>query len=146
MNHSASRNVAVTLAAAGALVLLSELSIRAMWGSLEVDSPTLFARLRPLWSALAWVVPGICIGLFATYRPILFSVCAYMLGTLGSFYWHGGNGSIAVGNLLPERQFIPAIFREFAIIIAIGVVMSLIGAWLRHRLTIGSSERGSRLR
>jgi hypothetical protein len=146
MNNAASRNVAVTLAAAGALVVLSDLAIRAMWGSFEVDSPTLFARLRPLWGALACVVPGISVGFFATYRPILLSVCAYTFGTLVSFYRHGGNGSIAVGNLLPERQFVPAILREFAIIVAIGVVMALIGAWLRHRLTIGSSDRGSHLR
>jgi predicted cobalt transporter CbtA len=140
------RNIAVTLAGAGTVVFLYNLHIHAMWGSFEVDNPTLFARLEPMWSILLCTVPGVGVGLFVTRRSLWFSGVAYALGALIGFYEHGGNGSIAVGHILPERQLIPYVLREIAIFVVIGAVMGLLGAWLRHRLTIGSSDHGAELR
>jgi hypothetical protein len=137
------RNIAVTLVGVGTVVFLYDLHIRAMWGSFEVDDPTLFARLEPMWSILLCIVPGLGVGLFVTRRSVWFSGIAYALGVLIGFYAHGGNGSIAVGNILPERQLIPYVLREIGIFIVIGAVMGLVGGWLRNRLTIGSSDRGS---
>jgi len=62
------RNAAVTLAGTMAFVILANLAIVAGFGLFEVDHPTLFARLQPLWSILSLVVPGLGIGLFVTRR------------------------------------------------------------------------------
>jgi hypothetical protein len=140
------RNIAVTLVGVGAVVILYNLHIRAMWGSFEVDTPTLFARLEPMWSLLLCIVPGVGVGFFATHRSAWLSGIAYALGVLISFYEHGGNGSIAAGSILPESQLLPYVLREIGIFVVIGVVMGLLGAWLRHRLTIGSSDHGAQLR
>jgi len=140
------RNFAVTLVGVGAVFVLSELRIRAMWGSFEVDKPTLFARLETVWSLLLWIIPGVAVGFFVTRRSLWFSAFAYAVGALISIYYHGGNGSIKAGDMLPERHLLPYAFRELGIFVAIGALMGLLGAWLRYRLTIGSSDRGSRLR
>jgi hypothetical protein len=146
LNRSLYRNIAITIVGVGMVTLLYDLHIRAMWGSFEVDNPTLFARLEPVWSILLLIVPGVGVGLFVTRGSVWFSGVAYALGALIGFYEHGGNGSIAVGNILPERQLIPYVLREIGIFIVIGAVMGLLGAWLRHRLAIGSSDRGLRFR
>jgi hypothetical protein len=140
------RNIAVTLAGAGTVVLLYNLHIHAMWGGFEVDNPALFARLEPMWSILLCTVPGIGVGLFVTRRSMWFSSVAYALGGLIGFYQHGGNGSIAVGNILPDRHLIPYALREMGIVVVIGAVMGLLGAWLRRRLITGSSDNGTQLR
>ena len=104
MNRTLYRDSAITLAAIVAVVVLGDVRQRAMGGLFEVDHPTLFARLEPLWSLFVCTVPGIAVGFFATRKPALLSAIVYGLGSMVSFFWHGGNGAIAVGNILPERQ------------------------------------------
>jgi hypothetical protein len=140
------RNFAVTLVGVGAVFVLYDLHIRATWGNVEVDKPTLFARLETMWSLLLCIIPGVAVGFFVSRRSLWLSAFAYALGALIGFYYHGGNGSIEAGDMLPERHLLPYVFRELGIFVAIGAVMGLLGAWLRYRLTIGSSDRGSRLR
>jgi hypothetical protein len=143
MNRTYCRNAIIMFAAVVAVTFLGEIRQRAMGDLFEVDHPTLFARLEPLWGLLACTVPGIGVGLFSTRKPALISAIAYGIGAMVSFLWHGGNGSIAVGNILPERQFILPILGEVAVIVAIGFAMGLIGAWLRRRLRFPTATRKS---
>ena len=140
------RNFAVTLLGVGAVFVLYDLHIRAMWGSFEVDKPTPFARLELMWSLLLCIIPGVAVGFFVTRRSLWLSAFAYAIGALIGFYYHGGNGSIEAGKMLPDRHLLPYVFRELGTFVAIGAVMGLLGGWLRHRLTIGWSDRGPRLR
>ena len=97
------RNFAVTLLGVGAVFVLYDLHIRAMWGSFEVDKPTPFARLELMWSLLLCIIPGVAVGFFVTRRSLWLSAFAYAIGALIGFYYHGGNGSIEAGKVLPER-------------------------------------------
>ena len=141
MNRALYRDSAIAITAIVAVVVLGNVRQRAMSGLFEVDHPTLFARLEPLWSLLVCTVPGIAVGCFATRKPALLSAIAYGLGSIVSFFWHGGNGSIAVGNILPERQFILPILCEMTVFVAIGLAMGLMGGWLRRRLRYPPSKR-----
>ena len=150
MRYIVDRNVALVLVAASALMVLGEMRMRWAWGIFEVDHPTptatLLAHLAPLWGVVAGVLPGIIVGLFATRRSGLLGAIAYTLGALVSFYWHGGHGSIAVGNILPEREFIPSLLCAFVLLGASGAAMALFGTWLRHRLTCVGADSRQRLR
>ena len=134
MNRILYRNSAITLAAVVAVVVLGDIRQRAMDDLFEVDHPTLFARLEPLWGLLACTIPGIGVGFFATRKPALLSALVYGVGAKVSFFWHGGNGTIAVGDILPERQFLQPILREMIVFVAIGLATGLLGGWLRRRL------------
>jgi hypothetical protein len=144
------RNVALVLVAASALVVFGEMRMRWAWGIFEVDHPTpsatLLAHLAPLWGVVAGVLPGIIIGIFATRRSGLLGAIAYTLSALVSFYWHGGHGTIAVGNILPEREFIPSLLRTFVLLGALGAAMVLFGTWLKPRLTCVGADTRQRLR
>ena len=146
MNLAQVRNVVVTLVGAAVFVVLADLAVVAGYGLFEVDRPTLFARLQALWSFLALVVPGLGIGVFAARSAVTLSAAAYLLGEMIIIYRHNWFGYRAAGNYLPEGHYVIYSLRDVLIWAAIGGVMGLIGAWLRRRLTIGSSDRGSRLR
>src|SRR5271154_375182 len=143
MNRAGYRNAIIMLAAVVAVVLLHEVDRRAAGGLFEVDSPTLFARLEPLWRLLACTVPGVAVGFLVTRRSALIGAIVYGIGAVLSFAYHGGNGSIALGNILPERQFILPILREWALFVAIGLATGAYGAWLKRRFQL---QRNSRYR
>jgi hypothetical protein len=119
MNRTRYRNAIFMLAAVVAVAVLGEVHRRAMGGLFEADHPTLFARLEPVWGLLACTLPGIGLGFFLTRKAALVSAIVYGIGATVGFCWDGGNGSIAIGNVLPERQFILPILREMAVIVAI---------------------------
>jgi hypothetical protein len=146
MSLSQFRNVAVTLAGAAIFVVLSELVVIARSGLFEVDHPTLIARLETLWGLLLLVVPGLTIGLYVTKRAGALSAIAYALGEFIAIYCSNWFGYRAVGDFLPERQYLLDALLGVLIWAVVGGVMGLLGRWVRHRLTIGSSDRGSRLR
>jgi hypothetical protein len=139
------RNFVVLVVGIVLVFILYDLHILAMWGRFEVDKPTLFARLEPMWSLLLCILPGIAVGYLVTRRPLWLSAFAYAIGGLIGFFYHGGNGSIDAGSILPEPHYLPYVLRELGIFVVIGAAMGFFGGWLRHRLTIASSERGSRL-
>jgi hypothetical protein len=141
MNLSRYRNVAITLAGAAIFVVLSDLVAIARSGLFEVDRPTLFARLETLWSLMLFVVPGVAVGFYVTKRAAAFGAAAYVLGELIAIYRSNWFGYRAVGDFLPERQFLLYALRGVLIMAAIGVVMGWTAAKLRQRLTIGWSDR-----
>jgi hypothetical protein len=88
-------------------------------------------------------VPGIIVALFATRATVLLGALTDACGFFVSFHRHSGYGSIAVGNILPERQFVPAVLRELAILVVIGTAVVALGTWLRRRLTcVGADHDG----
>ena len=115
--------------------MLSDLVVIARSGLFEVDSPTLFARLEALWSVLLFVVLGIVIGFYVIKRVIVFGAVAYALGELIVIFRHNWFGYRAVGDFLPERQYLLYGLRGVLIMAAIGGVMAWAAARLRHRLT-----------
>jgi len=129
------------LAAVVAAVLLHEVDRRAAGGLFEVDNPTFFARLEPLWRLLACTVPGVAVGFLVTRRSALIGAIVYGMSAVVNFYYHGGNGSIALGNISPERQFILPIFREWLVFVAIGFVTGAYGSWLQRRFQLQRSNR-----
>jgi hypothetical protein len=141
MNRALYRNAIIMLAAVIAGVLLHEVDRRAAGGLFEVDNPTFFARLEPLWRLLACTVPGVGVGFLVARRAALIGATVYGISAVVSFSYHGGNGSIALGNILPERQFILPILREWAVFIAIGFATGAYGAWLQRRIQLQRSIR-----
>ena len=145
MQHGTYRKVAVLIVGTGTFSLLSYASRSAWAGLFEVDNPTTFARLYHLWVFLAWVVPGLGIGLFAIRNALVLAVAAYLLGYAIYFLHRFAIGSLHVGDFTVEQGLL-LLLRELACAMAVGAAAALAGAYIRRRLTIGSSDRGSRLR
>jgi hypothetical protein len=140
------RNIAVTLVGIAIFVILLEVNAIARAGLFEVDHPTLFARLETLWSLLLFIVPGFEIGFYVTKKPVLLGAIACGLGESIGIYRSNFYGYRAIGDFLPERQYMLYALQDILIWAAIGGAMAWTGAWLRRRLTIGWSDRGQRLR
>jgi hypothetical protein len=129
------------LAAVVAAVILHEVDRRAWGGLFEVDNPTYFARLEPLWRLLACTVPGVAVGYLVARRSTLIGAIVYGISAWVSFAYHGGSGSIALGNVLPERQFILPILREWLVFVAIGFATAAYGASLHRRFQLQRNRR-----
>jgi hypothetical protein len=109
---------------------------------LRVDNLTTFARLYRLWVFLAWVVPGFGIGLFAIRNASILTVAAYLLGYAIYSLHRFASGSLHVGDFTVEQGLL-LFLRELACATAVGAAAALAGAYIRRRLTIGSSDRGA---
>ena len=133
MDLATLRNGTFTLVGAAAVVLFTR------WPYLQPDHPTYWLLL--ILKLLLLALPGIAIGFFVTRWNGRLSTLAYGVGELVVIYesnWFG----YRVGELLPKWPYPLYGLRAILILAIIGGVLGWLGAWLRHRLTIGSSDRG----
>jgi hypothetical protein len=92
---------------------------------------------------LAFVAPGVLIGLIAGSNYLRVAVFSYLVGTqwlLVRIYRDLQAAKVA----LPSWRDIlwqSAIIQAFTLVF--GIAMAFIGFWIMHRLTIGSSDRGA---
>jgi hypothetical protein len=128
------------------LILLSYVCRMAWSGLFEVDNPTVFARLYRVWVVLAYAVPGFVVGFFAARHVIALTVTAYGLGYTVLILRQLVYRPLDIPDFVTWQQLVVALIRELAPAPAVGIVVAILVAYLRRRLTIGSSDRGSHLR
>jgi hypothetical protein len=156
------RNAALVLGGVVAVLLAVHESKEAHAGFFEVpfleySERDFYVRLWWMWRAFVYL-PALTIGFFANGKPMLLSGAAYMLSALVlSFNGHGPYGFedslaslVIFGDihhyLHPYASHGVLILRyllEVGEEIAPAVALAWLGSWLRHRLTIGSSNRES---
>ncbi len=123
----------------------------AQFGMFENPNPALFARLWPLWSVATAIVPGISVAFLTIHRAPQLSAVAYSAGGMADHIYHYGEWNS------PRTHFTDALFHSnvhfwkdilegILLWAAIGFVVALVTVWLKGRLSIGSSDLGSRLR
>ena len=136
-------DVAVTLAGIVAVVVTGDLFLSANFGSFENPHLTPFHYLLPVWLVLEFL-PGIVIGLLVRRNSKRISAVAYSLGVLINYYRFDGYG-IALQVPIPWSIYFRVMIYNIAIAAFLGVALALIGQSV-YRLTISSSDRGTRLR
>jgi hypothetical protein len=136
------RAAIVTLAGAMLLIFLSYVCRMAWSGLFEVDNPTVFARLYRVWVVLAYVVPGLVVGFFAARHVIALTATAYGLGYTFLILRQLAHRPFDVPDFVTWQQLVLALIRELAPAPLVGIVVAILVAYLRRRLTIGSSDRG----
>ena len=133
----------VLLLGASISIALRELDLYLWRVGFENPDPPFLYRLVWLCNILYWLVPGLVVGLLSTRNATWLCALAYFLSSLITFAFHDGEHQLPY-RFLPDLQ--PAMLLEFLLFGLVGAIVGLIAAWLRHRLTIGSSDRGAHLR
>jgi hypothetical protein len=133
-------SLALILLGAAIEIALGEVSTAAFWDGFESPNPSLFYRLGWLWSTLRCVLPGLVVGILAIRNAPWLSGLSYLLGSIARFCYHDGE-RLVPHQFLPDLKYWPYLLRELLLYALVGMIIGFIGAWLRHRLTIGSSDR-----
>jgi hypothetical protein len=135
---------AAIITLAGAMALFLSYLCRTAWSGLfEVDNPTGFARLYRAWVVLAYVVPGLIVGFFAVRHVVALTVTAYCLGYTVLILRQLANPPFDIPDFVTWQQVLLVSIRELAPAPLVGIVIALLAAYLRRRLTIGLSDRGA---
>ena len=138
------RNFWGTLAGAAALILLGYLCQEAWAGLFEVRDPTRFAKLYSTWMLLAYIVPGLVIGLIVNRKVIRSTLVAYAIGFIVLTHWQNVLAfSHSYTWLQTWLQIARSALHEYAKPLLIGLLIALVASYIRRRLTIGSSDRGA---
>jgi hypothetical protein len=137
--------IGLVLLAASLVVAFHEIQIRAFWSGFEDPDPPLFYRLDWLWAALVILAPGLLIGLSVRRNAAWLGGFAYLLGSISSFAYHDGE-RLVPHQFLPSLKYWPYLLRSFLIVALTGMVVAMIGGWLRRRLTFVRTDTQARLR
>jgi hypothetical protein len=137
---------AVILGAAIQLALF-QVSRAAFWDGFELPpgySPTYLSRLAWLWTTLIVILPGVVIGILVSRHAAWLSGLAYLLAVVADFCYHDGERLVPheFAPHLKDPRIWPSLLSAFLIFAVVGGIVGLAAAWLRRRLTIGSSDRG----
>jgi hypothetical protein len=106
-------------------------------------APSLFERLHLFWVILAFVAPGVMIGLIACSNYLRVAVFSYLVGIqwlLVRIYRDLQAAKVALpswSDILWQSAVIQTVMLLF------GIAMAFIGFRITRRLTIGSSDRGA---
>ena len=133
MNLTTWRNGAISLVGAATVVLFY------LWPYLESGHPTYWLLL--VLKLLLLAAPGIAVGFYVTRRNVLFGALTYAVGELTVIYESNWFGYRPVGKIFPEWPYPLYALRAILILAIIGGALGWLGARLRRRLTIGSSDR-----
>ena len=122
------------MAGAAAFVGLCFVCQAAWAGFFEVDNPSSFALLYYSWRILAYVVPGLVVGLFAARRVVVTTLLAYGLGYVfliahnfrSEYYQVPDSGSVWQVTMTLVTELAPAPL--------VGIGVALVVDYLRKRI------------
>jgi hypothetical protein len=134
MTRGGYRILGVAVAGAAAFVGLRFVCQAAWSGLFEVNNPSSFALLYYTWRILAYVVPGMVVGLFAARRVVVTTLIAYGLGYVFLIAHNFRSEFYEVPDSVRWWQVAMTVIRELALAPLVGVGVALVVAHLRKRI------------
>jgi hypothetical protein len=127
---------------------LFQVNRAAFWDGFELPpgyNPTYLSRLAWLWTTLSVILPGVVVGFLVSRHAAWLSGLAYLLAVVADFCYHDGERLVPheFAPHLKDPRILPSVLAGFLTVAVLGGIVGLAAAWLRRRLTIGSSDRGA---
>src|ERR1700679_3565112 len=130
--------IALILIGAATFYGLQDLVSAAQFGAFENPSPSLFSRMETIWVFLMLLLPATLIGLFAIRWAPLLGAGAYVVGFLSHYLYYYGRWNVPPDPLSSMHVTL----KDCAAVLSLGAFGALAAfcvAYLKRRLTIGSS-------